>query len=460
MFRLTVSWLLLGVGTYTLHQVSRGTYAWRLSTCGLIGASLFWGVVTLAQGTLTIPTGEIVANASRHYEAIAFFIAGIALFNMLVAAPNRGERRVTIDRVRAGINAVSARRVVGLFAVGYVAYQFLLIRNGYTYYGSGTLERNLSVSYLEIILLQMLPPALYGLSCIVLFRAVMMRKVSGDSVVVLIMFLSMIVLNRREYLSLGIVLMLILALLGRSVFSLRLLIPMGALTAFLLTFVLPFVTYVRFEHQSLRMTGVDVSLLEVAGTALTLEPGRIQSAYEANLSERLNYERVNAEVMNAVGERRLGGGVFLYQASNVIPRFLNPAKISDQYGSFPERVVQDWLGVRHTDWPDNLPLYGYIDLGLLGSLLAGLIYAFTLNLMERATYAETLPFGIGTALVLGYSIFVTTRHEMSYTELFSDLRSVLVLLAATFLLVQFRPSRRIAPAMRASLHKRLVTLRR
>ena len=123
----------------------------------------------------------------------------------------------------------------------------------------------------------------------------------------------------------------------------------------------------------------------------------------------------------------MNGLLFAFQASQVIPRALYPAKIQVGKATSPESIIFLFYGRKGFDMTDNLPAYGYLEFGYWGTFFVGVFQAILLMMFEwfAFRFQRIHPF-LGLS-VLTYAIYNHLNLEYHYITELSLFRELIIL---------------------------------
>lgn len=300
---------------------------------------------------------------------------------------------------------------------------------GFTAYGSSTLQRNLAVPYPLVVIKSLSAIVVCGL---VGYGALHLIRGKQYLYLGLLLLCSNNFLNlfsRRTYLLALIVLILFKLIMDRFRVSIRQVLVVGVVGLLVLQVFFPFLYVFRLlttdDPENKKQKG---SLIETYEVSQGNRGYQLEKGLESNEAYRANQIARNIEFMRLPQKegRYMNGLIFGFQASAVIPRVLNPAKLETGKGLTPEAIILIFYGRKKFDLSDNLPLYGYLEYGFTGVFIVGIFQAILLIIFEWLVFQFQK---IHSFLGLSVFMFFLYNHlnlEYPYLQELSSLRETLI----------------------------------
>lgn len=390
------------------------------------------------------------------YLNLYIFLAGVMLAMFLYdLSPKRFRRGWTIPQLLEQqyksiptTQAVLYFGVIMGFLVGYNIYF------GFTYYASGTLERNLAVPYPVLVLKSFANIFVYGLIGYGALHLIRGKKLMLLGVLLLSSNIFLDVYARRNYIFAIVLLVVFKLLLDKFRIPLRQVVIVGAAGLALFQVFFPFLFV--FRQLTTEAAHSNQGTTDLSRTYEISQGSRgqlLEKGVDANVAYRANQIARNIELMRFPGPegKYMNGLLFASQAAIVIPRALNPAKIQGGIALAPEAVVLLYYGHSGFDMADNLPLYGYLEFGYFGAFAVGLLQALLLIIFERFAFRfqRIHPF-LGLS-VLMFALYNHLSLEYPYSQELSLLREMILLffIVWPFLLLSRFVSRKKTSAIEA-----------
>lgn len=400
-----------------------------------------FGLIPLVSFFIQSTTTGIKSSFSELQQAyfiLAIFLGGILVVQLFADSLNisSGRKPLAESLFAFGKNNLSKKLFWSWIAcMGILLY--IKFAYGFTYYGSSTLERNLSLPYHLVILKSMMGILINGYIVYGLVRIIRFRDYNP---ILFAFVLSDIILkldSRTNYVIVLFLWILILAVFCKFRPSLKRLLPIASITVILFVVFFPILQEFRaITHQQAEADLSEVDYTQALAEARSADPEKVNRSFIQNLEYRTNFIDRNVTLQNFAAEGGFMNGLnFIRQAAYVIPRFLFPEKVNYVNQLSNESAVFFFYQKRKFDFADNIPIYGYLDFGYTGVFLSGILFAFLMLFMEGMAlfmlkYAPLLSFAMQFFLI---STFVT--HEISYTGLlavFRDITIFFIIMTALF----------------------------
>lgn len=371
------------------------------------------------------------------YLNLYFFLGGVLLVLFLHNRfPKKYRKGVTIPKMLENQYSQIALRTAGIFfiiVIGFlVGYNFAF---GFTYYASGTLERNLSVPYPLVVLKSLASIFVFGL---VGYGALHLIRGRRYFLFGLLLISSNVFLDwysRRNYILVFLTLVLFKIIIDRFKVSMKQTILVGLIGIIVVKIFFPFLFIFRQITTEVAYSGQDATNLSKTFEVTQSKKGSLLAKDEnENVEYRSNQIARNIEFMRFPGpeEKYMNGLILGTQIAAVIPRALYPAKIKLGKTLAPEGIILLFYGRNGFDLSDNLPLYGYLEFGYWGAFIAGIIQGIFLIIFEWFAYYfnRIHPF-LGLSVFM-FAIYNHLNLEYPYVQEFGLLRDIIILFLIFF----------------------------
>jgi len=366
------------------------------------------------------------------YGSLYLFLATVLLMLFLYdRMPKRFRRGWSLpNMIEWQYNKIGLRQAIWIFVVvmGFmIGYNIFF---GYTYYGSGSLERNLSVPYPLVVVKSLFTIFVYGL---IGYGALHLLRGKKYLLFGLLLLCSNNLLDwysRRNYMIVFIVLVLLKLILDRFRTSTRQVLVTGAALAFVWLVFFPFLFVFRSLTNEVAASNKGQTDFNEAFEATQGSRGHLLSkGLGQNTTYRSNQVARNIEFMRLPGSEGnyMNGLLLATQITSVVPRALNPSKLDTRKLLAPEGIILFFYGKKDFDLSDNFPLYGYLEFGFVGVLFAGIGQALFLILFEwfAHRFQRIHPF-LGLS-VLMLALYNHLNLEYPFTQELGFVRDLLIL---------------------------------
>ncbi len=310
------------------------------------------------------------------------------------------------------------------FLLGYNIYF------GYTSYASGTLERNLSVPYPLVVaksLSVIFACGLVGYGALHLIRG---KKYLLLGLLLLLSNNFLDLYSRRKYLLVILLLIIVKLMIDKWRISVREIVAVASTATFILVVFFPFLFVFRqLTIQDPKNKSGNTDIVETYEISQSAKGEQLGKGLDENEAYRTNQIARNIEYMRYPGPEKnyMNGLLFAFQATQVVPRALYPAKIQFGKARSPESIIFLFYGRKGLDMTDNLPVYGYLEFGYWGAFLVGIFQAIVLVIFEWFAFGfqRIHPF-LGLS-VMTYAIYNHLNLEYHYITVLSQLRELIIL---------------------------------
>lgn len=389
-------------------------------------------LISFAIQSVTTGVRSSTPDLFKAYNILYFYLIGILLVLLPFSSLKktyRKEREYT-RLIFDCYNQLPKSRVFFAWLIVMGILNWIKFYYGFTYYGSSTLERFLSVPYPLVILRFILEILVFGFMA---YGLISIIRFKNYDLISFLFISSQIILkfdSRTNFIALFLLFLLVILMFNKFRVPYR---KLGFLSGIGLVMVLFFFPLLQtFRHYTNQIAQENEGNTNYqAALEIALETSDDESQQEKNLTNieyRTNFIDRNISLQNyPLEEGYMNGLNITYQLLSVIPRALFPQKIQMTKQLNSESAIFFYYQKPHFDFADNLPLYGYLDFGYPGSILSGMLLAFILIFFEWLAYF-TFPISrLGSLSILIFVIYHHLDHEFSYTAEFANIRNAVIL---------------------------------
>lgn len=306
---------------------------------------------------------------------------------------------------------------------------------GFTFYGSASRERMLSVPYPMFVLKSLMNVLSFGM---IGYGAAYLIRNKRLTFWVLLFLSSQILLDyfsRRTYLAAFLIVFIIKLIMDNLRIKLRQVVVVGTLVLLLLQVFFPFLFVFRAMTNEVAFgnKGNETNLTEAYELSQGNRGRLVGKGEEENIAYRTNQIARIIYLMKFPGNEGnfMNGILFGTQVWSVIPRVFNPNKIS-QGKLMNEGVIFVYYGKRPFDISDDFSIYGYLDFGYWGTFMAGLMQGILLILYDFFSFRFARIHPLLGLSVLTWMIYYHLNLEYNYSTEFSFLREMIILFLMTW----------------------------
>jgi hypothetical protein len=306
---------------------------------------------------------------------------------------------------------------------------------GFTFYGSASRERMLSIPYPMFVLKSLMNVLSFGM---IGYGAAYLIRNNRITFWVLLFLCSQVLLDyfsRRTYLAVFLIVFVMKLIMDNMRIQFRQVVIVGVFMALLLQVFFPFLFVYRALTNEIASTSKSQETNFGEAYALSQgNRGRLLSKNEdENIAYRTNQIARSIYLMRFPGTEGnfMNGILFGTQVWSVVPRVFNPNKIK-QHKLMHEGVIFVYYGKKSFDIADDFAIYGYLDFGFWGTFLAGLMQGILLILYDFFAFRFARIHPLLGLSVLTWMIYYHLNLEYPYSQEFAFLREMLILFCLTW----------------------------
>jgi len=427
-------------------------YAKKNRKINLINLAAFIYLVSFSFGAiLSYLNGRTIQNTNIEllllgYGSVFIFCLGLYLISFIFNL-FKTHNKLDYTKIFNQYNSISlkSKYLIGISS-------FLLsfgVLNAYqlTTYGSGTAEKALSIPYPLLVASSLANIVFMGI-IISEIRNLIIRDSRKQHLLFLIMLVLFVFTNLRSRST--IFSLFIYAFFFFLLYNQKLNLQKGIIILFivfaLFQYIFPFIIGFREVQKELAHNQSELSFWEISNTAIRQAANtnleEMQQSNSENLEFRSYYMEANLFWTKKSNNNHMDGLLLKSGFLGVIPRILYPDKFKDASGVVSEASIFNyykfWQG---KDMADNLPFYGYIDFGLMGSLLAGIILGFILLIIQKIAFMTVSFHPIVSISILARGLTLITSVENNYLGYFSTFRDILIFTTVAYIYYTIKRNR-------------------
>ncbi|MFN3405706.1 MAG: hypothetical protein ACK40G_16535 [Cytophagaceae bacterium] len=416
-----------------------------LGDINFIVISFFFGLspfITLANGGILYEARtEIFLLA---YGSVFCYLFGVKLFQWLFYKEGDNRELSYVLKRIAQPDKLNTKSLFIFFLILFSIKVTIKAAYGFSSYGGAGKEAFLSIPYYWIVFLffvDLFLFAFYLISISVLFS-------NGSSHNKIYLYLIIIVLFITNYTSRSLFIIygqvaFIALILIKSNIKVKYLVLFSIVGIVFYSFVFPFLFGLRYSHKEL---STEEKRNYISAYQKAIERGSekdmelIQRKSTQNLGRRAYFMYQFLKVVEHSEGNFMNGDLLINNFIQVIPRFLYPDKVNIISGA--ESYIIEKYQMNERDFNDNLPLYGYVEFGLIGAFLVGFCFAGILTLFLKIAVKFKLNY-LFTSIIIFVPIKLALSAENHFINVFATLRECLILLIIYFLLIKLFPKKGI-----------------
>lgn len=301
---------------------------------------------------------------------------------------------------------------------------------GFTFYGSASRERVLSVPYPMFVLKSLVSILSFGM---IGFGATYLIRNNRFTFWIILFLSSQILLDyfsRRTYVSAFLIILIFKLILDNMRIKIQQAVIVGTMMLLLLQVFFPFLFVFRALSSEVasESKAKETNLSEAYELSKGNRGRLIEKDESKNIAFRSNQIARDIYLMRFPGQEKnfMNGILFGTQVWSVIPRMFNPNKIT-QGKLMQEGIIFFFYGKKKSDIADTFALYGYLDFGYWGSFFAGIMQGLLLIIFDFFVFRFARLHPLLGLSVLTWMIYYHLNLEYGYSQDFSFLRDMIML---------------------------------
>lgn len=417
--------LTIAIGLYLAY------YAFNLHKITLFDVSIMYiGFFFSLSPFVTLSNGGQLSDASTYnitmaYLSIVLFLFAIWVVKFIFYKPSKHllfyEVLISVAQASQKYKSVT----IGLFVISFGLT--MVIRSFYGYYAYGYRENtNLTIPYIWVVVLFFTNQFNTTFFLISLLNISYYRKLSFPYIYIFLIFILSNFYSRSFLIYAGLSLFTAYILTNRKV-GLKLVLITSILAFFILSILFPFIKGFRNNYKNLDFETKKnyIKAYQVSyNKTISEDFDKYKMDNSKNLSFRTYFVDQNIDYMKLTQIMgHANGQLFWSNFLLSVPRiFLGESKLK----SAESYLRNKYYGGVWLDQSDNLIMYGWVDLGLVGVFIAGLFYGSVIVILSN--FAILLkPYYLFAAAMLGGLFLYPFQPETHYQALLITLRFGLIL---------------------------------
>lgn len=420
------SMLAVGVALYLIY------FAFNLHKITLFDvAIIYFGLFFSLSPFITISNGGQLSDATTStitmaYLSIVVFLFGIWLVKFIFFKPNKHNDfyQVLISVAKASIKYRQITLILFLLSFGTT----MAIRSIYGFYAYGLNENtNFTIPYFSVVLLFFTNQFNTTFFIISILNISYYRKISFPYFYIFLVFIITNFHSRGYLMGAGFSLFLAYILTNRQV-GLKLALFSSVLAFLMLSFVFPFIKGFRTNYKNLDFEtkkNFVKSYYSAYQKTITDDFDSFKEDNSKNLSFRTYFVGQNIAYMKLTQIMdHTYGGLFWSNFLLSVPRaLLGEAK---EKASAETYLREKYFAGEWSDQSDNLIMYGWVEMGLLGVFITALFFAGIIRVLSY--FAIILKqYYLFAAAILGALFLLPFQTESHYQALLLIMRFGLIL---------------------------------